>query len=86
MDTRGPFETKGRANALKQLFPDRLDEDFDSHFDPEQATDRKTFERDQRVASKKELVNLLAEHPEARKQILLTWQRLFPADDWAKNL
>jgi hypothetical protein len=66
MDTTGPFETRARAKAIKQLFPSRLGKGFASRFDPEQASDRKTFERDQRVASKKELLKLLADHPEER--------------------
>jgi hypothetical protein len=86
MDTTGPFETRGRANAMKQLFPKRLGADFASSFDPEQASDRKKFERDQRVAAKKELLKLLAEHPDDRDQILSTWRQLFPADEWAKGI
>jgi transcriptional regulator of met regulon len=86
MNTKSPFETQGRATAMKQLFPERLGENFAARFDPEQATDRRKFENDQRVAAKKELLNLIAAHPEAREQIISTWRTLFPADEWAKNL
>lgn len=86
MDTRGPFGTRNRANAIQQLFPDRLREDFASSFDPEQASDRKTYNRDQRVASKKELIALLVAHPDQRDQILRTWRQMFPGDEWARGL
>jgi hypothetical protein len=86
MNTKTPSETEGRAVAMRQLFPKRLGEDFGAQFHPEQASDRKKFEHDQRIAAKKELIGLIAAHPEAREQIISTWQKLFPADGWAKKL
>lgn len=86
MDSEGPYETRGRAVALSQLFPNRVATDFVKNYDPEQATNRANFERDQRVASKKELIALLAAHPADSAFIVRTWRQLFPADTWLSLL
>jgi hypothetical protein len=71
---------------MAQLFPKRLTGGWANAFNPEQATNRASFEHDQIVASKKELLKLMAEHPDARNLILSTWQAMFPADGWAQDL
>lgn len=76
------FENFSRATAMKQLFPKRLPATFADRFDPEANTDF----RFRVIASKKELLNLLAAHPAERKKIIATWRALFPGDEWAKSL
>jgi hypothetical protein len=86
MAAKGPYETRGRAIALRQIFPSRLGDKFAITFNPEDATDRAAFIHDRTVASKKRLLNLLAEHPQDRQQIIETWRRLFPDDVWVAKL
>lgn len=86
MNAEGPAGTRNRAKAIKLLFPDHFDPGFADNFNAEQVSDREAFERDQRVAAKKELLKLLVEHPDNRSQILATWQQLFPKDEWAKQI
>jgi hypothetical protein len=86
MDATGPFQARGRSVALRELFPERLGAEFATTFNPEHATNRKTFERDQIVASKKELLKMISEHPEARTAIVGAWRALFPDDEWAAAL
>ncbi|HEX6699533.1 MAG TPA: hypothetical protein VF101_02275 [Gaiellaceae bacterium] len=86
MDATGPYEARARAVALREIFPDRLGDHFGGAFDPEHATNRATFNRDQNVASKKELLNLIAAHPDERSQLIATWKRLFPDDVWIRDL
>jgi hypothetical protein len=82
MSAETAFETLTRAKAVKALFPQRLPDGFAATFDPERNTDF----RFRIIASKKELLTLLAEHPQQRQQILETWRSLFPGDEWAANL
>jgi hypothetical protein len=86
MNVHGPFESRGRAVALREIFANRLGKEFARTFNPEDATNKEATDRDALVASKKELLTLIAEHPAARKQLVLAWERLFPKDTWAHNL
>jgi hypothetical protein len=86
MNTQTPTEAYGRARALKALFPDRLPPNFAQGFDPEKFSDRSSFENGQRVASKKELIGLIAAQPEQRDLIIKLWKELFPGDTWIDEI
>lgn len=86
MNTHGPFEARGRAVALREIFASRLGKEFARNFNPEDATDKGTTTNDAEVASKKELLKLIAEHPGDRQQIIRTWRSLFPGDTWIRPL
>jgi flagellar biosynthesis/type III secretory pathway M-ring protein FliF/YscJ len=86
MNADTPAETDGRARALAALFPDRLGPDFASQFDPDKFANRPQFERDQVVAAKKELLDLVAAHPQDRALIIELWRDLFPDDAWVEQI
>lgn len=86
MDTSTPAEAQGRALALAALFPEQLGNDFAAQYDVRRYTDPDEFQRDQRVASKKELLNILIEHPGRQSEILALWRAFFPGDDWIDEL
>lgn len=86
MNTHGPFESRGRAVALREIFADHLGKQFGSNFNPEDATNKEAATHDAVVSSKKELLQLIAEHPARRRQLVHTWEKLFPDDRWARAL
>jgi hypothetical protein len=79
MNTDNPDVTKGKSIALTQLFPNRLTPAFAKQFENE------AFAPDE-IASKKELLRLLATKPDQRAQIIKDWGRLFPGDQWIAAL
>jgi hypothetical protein len=83
MASDNPAVTYNKALALEILFPNRIPSDFADEFDPGKFSSSSPAGI---VQSKKELLTLLAEHPEERRQILDTWKQLFPEDEWVKEL
>jgi hypothetical protein len=75
--------TYNKARAMRALFPNRLPLDFADSFNPSDFTSSNEAGV---VQSKKELLNLLADHPSERQQIIDTWKYLFPDDEWVKDL
>jgi len=75
--------TYNKARAMRALFPNRLPLDFAGSFNP---SDYTSSNEAGVVQSKKELLNLLADHPSERQQIIDTWKYLFPDDEWVKDL
>ncbi|MDP9072479.1 MAG: hypothetical protein M3N68_14585 [Actinomycetota bacterium] len=84
MNERGDATPASRARALKSLFGDGLPDDFADHFDPE--TYGNADVEAQVVRSKKDLMQLLADHPRERAQIIDTWKQVFPGDKWVDDL
>ena len=84
MNERGDVTPASRARALKALFGDRLPDDFADHFAPD--TYGNADVEAQIVRSKKDLMQLLADHPRERAQIIDTWKQVFPGDNWVDNL
>jgi hypothetical protein len=81
MAEKKPIGTFNKARALKALFGDRLPSDFAENFKPAEF-EAPGYRRDAIVASKKELITLLADHPEHRRVIVRIWSHAFPDDDW----
>src|SRR5215213_6849236 len=75
--------TYNKARAMRALYPNRLPPDFAGSFNPSDFTSSNEAGV---VQSKKELLNLLADHPSERQQIIDTWKHFFPEDEWVKNL
>ena len=86
MDTESAFGARNRAIAVGELFPDRLGATFARSFDPERASNTQARLDNQRVAAKKELLKLIVEHPDERRQVIGTWRQLFPDDEWLRAL
>jgi len=86
MDTKSALGARNRAIAMREIFPNRVGKEFARAFNPEDASSREVRRENQRVEAKKEMLRLLAEHPTARRQIIDTWRRLFPGDEWAQAL
>ncbi len=83
MNENGDVAAVSKARALKSLFGDRLPEDFVDSFDAETYP---TEIASQVVRSKKDLMQLLADHPRERAQIIDTWKQVFPGDTWVNDL
>ena len=75
--------TYNKARAMRALFPNRLPSDFAGSFNP---SDFVSSNEAGVVQSKKELLDLLADHPSERQQIIDTWKHFFPDDEWVKDL
>lgn len=73
-----PVATHNKAKALSVLFPSRLPRDFAKSFDPD------AFGRSEpdTLASKRDLVTLMAAHPPEAERILAIWKAMFPGDAW----
>jgi flagellar biosynthesis/type III secretory pathway M-ring protein FliF/YscJ len=82
MTSDNPKITYNKARAMRALFPGHFPPDFAATFNPDEFSSNEAGV----IQSKKELLNLLAEHPEQRKQIIDTWKQLFPEDEWVKEL
>jgi flagellar biosynthesis/type III secretory pathway M-ring protein FliF/YscJ len=82
MTSDNPKITYNKARAMRALFPGHFPPDFAATFNPDEFSSNEAGI----IQSKKELLNLLAEHPDQRKQIIDTWKQLFPEDEWVKEL
>jgi hypothetical protein len=80
MNTTGPTGTLNRAKAMANMFPDRLPSNFAASFDP------KEYTGDNTNTPKKELIQLLVEHPDQRAKIIETWKKLFPDHEWINDV
>lgn len=83
MNENGDVAAVSKARALKSLFGNRLPDDFVASFDAETYP---TEIATQVVRSKKDLMQLLADHPRERAQIIDTWKQVFPGDTWVNDL
>lgn len=83
LNTENPSATKNKSEVLAQLFPKRLPPEFGKQFNPDQFSEP---DPEADIASKKELLKLLAEKPERRAQIIKDWKALFPDDKWVTDL
>ena len=78
MTARNSYDAKGRAVALAALFPEKLPKDLGEQFDPE----KYSWGRE----SRRELLSLIAAHPEHRAVMVRAWKSLFPHDEWINDL
>lgn len=75
MNATGPRAAANKADALKQIFHDRLPPQFAESFDPEKLRWKGTD-----AMNKAELLRLLAEKSENSGEIISFWKALFPSD------
>jgi len=78
-----PTGTKNKAGALVELFPGRFGDEFRefvAEFDPGLFGVRSDSDE------KRDLLQLLVQHPDRKEEILWMWMTLFPEDDWARDL
>ena len=80
MNSSGPSEAKGKAEAMVALFPDYIPADFAKSFVPLDYGSSKIS------ASQKALLDLIVEHPDQRNEIIDMWLAVAPYDTWAENL
>ena len=80
MNTSGPSEARGKAQALTALFPDEIPADFAQGFESLDVGSRKMS------TSQKALLDLIVEHPDQRNEIIDMWLAVAPFDTWAENL
>jgi hypothetical protein len=78
-NTPGIFNTWNRARALKALFPERLPHDFVDNFNPADYSGIS-------AEAKLELFKAMVAHPTDRRAILDLWCRIFPGDQWAREI
>jgi hypothetical protein len=83
MNERGDVAPVNKAKALKTLFGKRLPDDFVDSFSGDTYVAEVAT---QVVRSKKDLMQLLADHPRERAQIIDTWKQVFPGDKWVNDL
>ncbi|MGE5492268.1 MAG: hypothetical protein ACM31P_13375 [Actinomycetota bacterium] len=77
MAGENPITTQNKAKALAVLFSSQLPPDFAKSFDPDAFG-----HSDDTLASKRDLVNLMAAHPTDSEKILAMWKAMFPGDEW----
>jgi hypothetical protein len=73
-----PYISAGKANALREIFRDRLPEGFGVTFEPSR------FAGD--ASNKKYLLELLSKDFKNRKEIIRLWRVLYPNDEVAKEV
>jgi hypothetical protein len=71
-----PDQAEAKAIALNDVFPDDLDDGYARRFDA------KRYEGGPNPTVVASLLTLLAEHPGWRQEIIETWKRAYPGDDW----
>ena len=81
-NTSDAYEARVRADMLIKTFPNELPEDFSKSFNPDSLEILDTYE----MASKKEVIRLIASHPENKTEIIKCWKQMFPGDEWIKDL
>lgn len=80
LDVRNSAEIQPKAAALAQLFPKRLPNNFAKDFDPEAIRFGPPI-----TESKIKLLELLAQYPNERTNILRIWGHMFPGDTGKKK-
>jgi hypothetical protein len=85
MAAEGPAEVRGRAEALGDLFPQRLGGEFSQGLVSKLFSQLREDES-REAGRKKELLELLAANPQRMGRILGLWQQLYPEDKWAAQL
>jgi len=78
-NTDNPWVAHNRAQSLRAIFPTELPEDFARNFKPENIGVDETN-------GKRELLNLIAAHPEQAAKISEIWFAIFPSDPWIKEV
>lgn len=81
MSPGGNVSSTAKAEALQSLFGGRLPDDFAGRF-----AGGGFGINSEAVRAQKDLMQLLAEHPRERGQILDTWKKVFPADEWVNDI
>ncbi len=81
MSPGGNVSPTAKAEALQSLFGNRLPDDFADRFSGGGFGINR-----EGVEAQKDLMQLLADHPRERAQILDTWKRVFPDDKWVDDI
>jgi hypothetical protein len=85
LSEKKPSSTYNKARALKALFPERLPDGFAKNFDPANYAGTASVEQ-ATIASKKELITLIADHPDQRRLVVRLWRGVFPEDEWLPGI
>jgi hypothetical protein len=75
MNAKNVFGVRKRADVLRELFPDKLRQDFADSFDPQKHTSPGPSPE-----SKLELLKLIVAAPERESEIVNLWRRMYSGD------
>ena len=75
MNAKNVFGVRKRADVLRELFPDKLRQDFADSFDPQKHTSPGPS-----TESKLELLKLIVAAPEREQEIVDLWRRMYTVD------
>jgi hypothetical protein len=79
-----PHETMGKANFVRGVFGNDLPSGFTMQLsDPSKYGDNPDQANPEQARN---LIKLLAEYPDQRKQILVDWLKLLPDNQWVAKL
>jgi len=75
MNAKNVFGVRKRADVLRELFPDKLRQDFADSFDPQKHTSPGPSPE-----SKLELLKLIVAAPDRESEIVNLWRRMYSGD------